>query len=161
MKRYFLIPLLCFCCVHLYGQSITLLNLINLTNLTNTEAGQTLTAGKTFQLQFGEQVDGFVVEHYQTLAPANKLETVIIGTGFKTSSGAVLHTVSYVTGNTQNVVNLVGQSKGSGLSLTFTGSDAEDNIYIYDSALYHVIFRINFNQTKGVIDISQKQIFVE
>jgi hypothetical protein len=161
MKKYFLIPLFCFCCAHLYGQSIKLINLINLTSLNNDDAGQTLTAGKTFQLQFGEQVDGFVVAHYQTFAAANKLETVIVGAGFKTASGGVLHTVSYVTANTQNIVNMVGQSKSAGLSLTFTGSDATDNIYIYDSALYHVIFRVNFNQTKGVIDATQKQVFVE
>lgn len=161
MKKYLLIGLLYMCYTNVHGQSINLINLINLTNLNNTDAGNDLTSGKVFGLQLGEEINGFVVEHYQTNAPANKQETVIVGTGYKTANGNVLHSVSYITVNAQNVVNLIGQAKGANLQLTFQGADPQDNIYIYDNFLYHVIFRINFTQTKGVIDISQKQVFVE
>jgi hypothetical protein len=161
MKKYLLIVILYLCCINAHGQSINLLNLTNLTSLNNAQAGETLLAGKAFKLQYGQEINGFVVEHYQTTAPANNLETVIIGDGFKMASGAVLHTASYVTANPQHIVNLISQTKGINLKETFRGADKQDNIYIYDSYLYHVIMRINFNQTRGSIDVSQKQVFAE
>lgn len=161
MKKYLLILILYLYCTQVHGQSINLLNLTNLTSLNNAQAGETLLAGKLFKLQYGEEIKGFVVEHYQTTAPANKLETVIIGDGFKMASGAVLHTASYVTADPQHVVNLMGQTKGANLKQTFRGADNQDNIYIYDSYLYHVIIRINFNQNRASIDVSQKQVFAE
>ncbi len=161
MKKYLLIITLFACCINARGQSISLINLTNLTSLNNQQAGETLLSGKVFKLQYGEEMKGFIVEHYQTTAPANKLETVIIGDGFKMASGAILHTASYVSANPQNVINLIGQTKGANLKLTFTGSDRQDNIYIYDSFLYHVIMRIAINQSKAVVDVSQKQVFAE
>jgi hypothetical protein len=161
MKKYLLTIIVYLCCTHLHAQRITLLNLINLTSLNNAQAGNTLTSGKTWQMQYGEELNGFVVEHYQTLAPQNKIETIIIGTGFKTASGAVLHTVSYISPNTQDIMNLTGQAKASGLIQNFRGSDKLDNIYIYESFLYHMVVRLAIDNSKGVIDITQKQIFVE
>ncbi len=161
MKKYLLVLFIGMYGASVYGQSISLLNLMNLTTLNNKEAGDNLTSSKVFGLQFGEQVDGFVVEHYQTTAPADKKETVIIGTGFKTASGAVLHTVSYISPDTKNVMNIMAQAKSSGLVQLFRGSDREDNIYIFDSFLYHVIVRVAINNSKGVVDVSEKQVFVE
>lgn len=161
MKKYLLTLIIYLCCTNLHAQSISLLNLINLTSLNNAQAGNTLTAGKVWYLQYGEELNGFVVEHYQSVAQPVKKETIIIGTGFKTASGAVLHTVSYVSPKTQDVINLVGQTKTSGLAIFFQGSDAKDNIYIYENFLYHMVVRLSLDNSKGTIDITQKQVFVE
>lgn len=161
MKKYLFTLLVIICCTHTYGQSITLINLINLTSLNNQQAGDNLTSAKTWHLQYGEELNGFVVEHYQTTAPQDKIETIIIGTGFKTASGSVLRTVSYVCPNVQNVINMVAQTKTSGLTMFFQGSDKLDNIYIYDNFLYHMVVRLSIGNNKATIDISQKQVFAE
>jgi hypothetical protein len=78
-----------------------------------------------------------------------KKETIIIGQGFKTANGSILRTVSYVSPNTQDVINLVGQTKTSGLAIFFQGSDAKDNIYIYENFLYHMVVRLALDNSKG------------
>jgi hypothetical protein len=161
MKKYLLTLLVYLCCTQLHAQSISLLNLINLTSLNNAQAGTTLTSGKQWYMQYGEELNGFVVEHYQSMAEPVKKQTIIIGQGFKTASGSILRTVSYVSPNPQDVINLVGQTKTSGLAIFFQGSDVKDNIYIYENFLYHVVVRLALDNSKGVIDITQKQVFVE
>jgi hypothetical protein len=161
MKKYLLTLIVYLCCTHLYAQSISLLNLINLTSLNNAQAGTTLTSGKVWYMQYGEELNGFVVEHYQSMSQPVKKETIIIGSGSKTATGAILRTVSYVSPNSQDVINLVGQTKTAGLTIFFQGSDAKDNIYIYDNFLYHVVVRLALDNNKGVIDITQKKVFVE
>jgi hypothetical protein len=161
MKKYLLISLLFLCCDHLHAQSITLLNLLNLANLNNAQAGSTLSANKVWAMQYGEDLNGFVVEHYQTTAQPVKKETIIIGQGFKTATGSVLHTVSYVSPKIQDVVNLLGQTKTAGLTRFFQGSDPKDNIYIYENFLYHVVVRLSINNVKGVIDITQKHVIAQ
>ncbi len=143
------------------AQSISLLNLINLTGLNNKQAADDLAARKAFKLEYGEEIDGFLVEGYISTAPRNKMETVIVGKSFKLASGGVLHTVSYVSANAQDVINLIGQAKGANLKQSFHGADDKDNIYIFDSFLYHMVARMNFAGTRSTIDISQKQVFVE
>lgn len=161
MKKYLLLVLFYLCCNPLRAQSITLLNLLNLANLNNAQAGNTLTANKVWAMQYGEELNGFVVEHYQTTAQPVKKETIIVGTGFKTATGSVLHTVSYVSPTIQDVINLVGEAKKAGLNMFFQGSDPKDNIYIYDNFLYHVVIRLAINNSKGVIDITQKHAFTQ
>lgn len=161
MKRYLLTLIVFVCGTQVYGQSITLLNLINLTSLNNVQAGTTLTANKVWAMQYGEELSGFVVEHYQSTAQPVKKETIILGNGFKTASGSVLHTVSYVSPTIQDVINLVAQTKTASLVKFFQGSDKKDNIYIYDNFLYHVIVRLSIDNSKGVIDITQKLVFAE
>ncbi|MES2809009.1 MAG: hypothetical protein V4619_10315 [Bacteroidota bacterium] len=161
MKKYLLIVLFYMCCNQLHAQSITLLNLLNLANLNNAQIGTTLSANKVWALQYGEELNGFVVEHYQTTAQPVKKETIICGTGFKTATGAVLHSLSYVSPTIQDVINLVGETKKAGLNMFFQGSDPKDNIYIYENFLYHVVVRLAINNSKGVIDITQKHALVQ
>lgn len=161
MRKIVLALLICCCGASAGAQSITLLNLMNLTSLNNKQAADDIAARKAFKLQYGEEVDGFLVEGYTTTAPRNKLETIIVGRGFKLASGGVLHTASYISANPQDVVNLMGQVKGANLKQTFHGADDKDNIYIYDSFLYHMVVRMNFDGTRSTVDISQKQVFVE
>jgi hypothetical protein len=162
MKKYLLTFAIYLCCAPVFGQSIHLLNIINLASLNNEQAGSTLTANKTWALQYGEEVNGFVVEHYQTTGVSqNKKETIITGQGTKTATGGLLRTVSYISPNTQDVKSLTDQAKGQGLIQNFSGSDRTDNIYIYENILYRMVVRISLNNDKAVIDITQKQIFVE
>jgi hypothetical protein len=161
MKKYLLAAMILICSSQLHAQSITLLNLINLTSLNNTQAGTTLSSNKVWAMQYGEELNGFVVEHYQTTAQPVKKETLIIGTGFKTATGSVLHTVSYISPTIQDVINLVGQTKLAGLTMFFQGSDQKDNIYIYENFLYHVVVRLAIDNSKGVIDVTQKYAFAE
>ena len=162
MKKYLLTIAIYLCCTQVFGQSINLLNLINLTSLNNEQAGSTLTANKTWALQYGEDINGFVVEHYQTTGVSqNKKETIIVGQGTKTANGGILRTVSYISPKAQDVINLTTQAKDQGLIQNFRGSDRNDNIYIYENILYHMMVRISHNNDKAVIDITQKQIFVE
>src|ERR1700761_2491160 len=161
MKKYPLVLFIYLFCTHAYGQSITLTNLFNLTSLTSKDASYVLTMGKVFQLKSGEKVNEFVTEHYETIAPANKAEIIIIGAGSKTSTGAILHTVSYVTANTQNILNLIAQAKTQGLVLIFKGADKKDNVFIYDSFLYHVVFYISHGGGRGVADITQKEVYID
>ena len=161
MKRSLLILSLFFCCIGVRAQTISMFELINLTSLTATQIDNYFLSTKTFKLQFGEEVNGNVLKHYQTTSSANKQETVITGSGYKTASGSILYTVSYVTSDPQNIINMVTQTKAVNLKLSFQGADKSNNIYIYDNFLYHVVIKLNFSQTNGVVDITQKQVFVQ
>ena len=161
MKKFLLIALVYFCSTTVYSQSIGLLDLTNLTSLKSGQVEDYFAAGKVFKQQFGEDVNGFVVKHYQTTSKANKSETVLTGGGFKAASGVILYSVSYVTSDPQNIINLINQTKNVSLKLTFQGADQSNNIYIYDNYLYHVIFKLSFNQTAGTVDITQKQVFAQ
>jgi hypothetical protein len=161
MKRYLFALFLFFCCAHTHAQRINLLELTNLTSLTSAQIDNYFTSAKIFKLQYGEEVNGFVLKHYQTNGKTNKVETVITGSGYKTASGAILYTVSYITTDPRNIINMVDQTKKINLKLGFQGADPANNIYIYDNFLYHVVIKLNFNQTVGTVDITQKQVFVQ
>jgi hypothetical protein len=161
MKKYPLVLLIFLSCAHTYGQSISLTNLLNLTSLTSKDASDVLTMGKVFKLKSGEKINEFVTEHYETTAPENRTETIIIGAGSKTSTGGILHTVSYVTTNTQNILNLIAQAKTQELIPIFKGADKKDNVFIYDSFLYHIVFYISHNGDRGVADITQKEVYIQ
>jgi hypothetical protein len=161
MRKLLLALLLLSCGASVGAQSISLLNLANLTSLNSKQAADDFAARKTFKLQSGEEIGGFLVESYQTLVPRNKLETVVVGKGFKLASGGILHTVSYVSADPQNVINLMGQIRSINVKQTFHGADQYDNIYIFDSFLYRMVVRMNFDGTRSTVDISQKQVFVE
>ena len=161
MKKPLFILLLVVCGLNTQAQSIGLFDLINLTSLNGEQINNYFVAGRTFRLQYGEEVNGFVVKHYQTNAPAGKLETVLTGAGYKTANGTVLYTASYVTANAQNILKLVEQTKTANLKESFQGADAANNIFIYDNFLYHIVIKLNFSQTIGSVDVTQKQVFAQ
>lgn len=143
------------------AQSISLLNLANLTSLSNKQAADDIAARKIFKLQSGEEIDGFLVETYQTVAARNKVETIVVGKGYKLASGGVLYTSTYASANEQDVINLMGQAKSINVKQVFHGADTYDNIYIFDGFLYRMIVRIRLDGSRSVVDISQKQVLVE
>lgn len=161
MKKYLFALLFLSCVAVARGQSISLLNLANLTNLTNKQAAEDIASRKVFKLQHGELIDSFLVEHYQTTAPKNKLETIVVGKGYKLATGGVLHTVTYVSADPQNVINLMAQAKSVNLLEGFHGADQYDKIYVFDNSLYRVVVRMSFDQKRSTIDISQKQVLTE
>lgn len=143
------------------AQSINLMNLTNLAGLGNKQAADDIAAHKLFKLQSGEQNGEFLIETYKTAATRNKIEAIIIGRGYKLASGGVLHTVSYVSANPQDVINLMGQIGSINVKQSFHGSDKSDNIYIYDSFLYRMTVRLSFDGSRSSVEISQKQAFSE
>lgn len=143
------------------AQSISLLNLTNLTSLNNKQAADDIAARKVFKLQSGEEINGFPVETYQTNAARNKVETLIVGKGYKLGIGGVLYTITYASANAQDVINLMGQAKSINVKQTFHGADAYDNIYIFDSFLYRMVVRMRFDGSRSTVDISQKQVLTE
>ncbi len=142
------------------AQSISLMNLANLTSLNNQQAADDINARKQFKLQSGGEADGFLVETYQTTAPRGKVETIVVGMGYKLASGGILHSVTYTSANPQDAINLMGQAKSINVKQSFHGTDAQDNIYIFDSFLYRMVVRIRLDGSRAVIDISQKQVLV-
>jgi len=161
MKKLLLALFIVGCGASAGAQSISLLNLTNLTGLNNKQIADDIAARKVFKLQSGEEVGGFLVETYQSAAPRNKLESLVVGKGFKLASGGVLHTVTYLSANPQDVINLMGQVRSINVKQNFHGADQYDNIYIFDSFLYRMLVRMSFDGTRSTIDISQKQVFVE
>jgi len=162
MKRLILAIAILLSCFAGRAQSIGLIDLNNLTSLKSEQIDDYFTAGKIFKLQVGEEQDGVVIKHWLVMNPkAGKTEIVFTGKGFKTAAGDILHNASYQTNDPQNIYNLINQTKGAGLKLTFQGADNKDNIYIYDSFLYHVVFKLSFDQTVGTVDITQKFAFTQ
>src|SRR5215217_205122 len=160
MRKYLVIVAIIALVASARAQSVSLLNLTNLTSLNNKQAADDIAARKVFKLQTGEELDGFLVETYQTVAPRNKVETIVVGKGYKLASGGALYTVTYTSANAQDVINLMGQAKSINVKQTFHGADAYDNIYIFDSFLYRMVVRIRLDGSRSVVDISQKQVMI-
>nr|WP_294794776.1 hypothetical protein [uncultured Mucilaginibacter sp.] len=161
MRRFLLALFILGCSATAGAQSINLLNLTSLVSLSNKQAADDFSIGKVFKLKSKEEIGGVGIDTYQTTAARNKVETVVVGKSFKAANGGVLHTVSYISANSQDVINLMGQIRTIGVIQSFNGADQFDNIYIFDSSYYHMVVRISFDGSRSSIDISQKQVFVE
>jgi len=158
-KKPLLILLLFFACINVYGQSVDLLDLTTLASLNSNQVEGYFSSGRVFKLQCGEDVNGFLVKHYLATPKPNKQETILTGAGYKSATGVVLNTISYVTNDPKNIINLINQTKTVGLKLTFQGADGRNNIYVYDSQLFHVVIKLSYNQTFGALDMTQKEVF--
>lgn len=148
-------------CTVARSQSIGLLELMNLTSLKAEQIDDYFLSGKSFRYHSSQQQGELTIKHYRTFEKNAIPEEVITGQGVKTPSGAYLYTASYLSGDAQYIINLINQTKSVALKLFFQGSDAQWNIYIYDSSLYHVVFKLNFAQTAGTVDVTQKVAFTQ
>lgn len=157
MKRALLIALLLFCSVAVFAQSITINDLANISNLSNAEAHNYLTLGKKFKRQYIQDVDGNSIEHLNKVGPDNKEETIVIGVGSKLSSGTILRTVTYATSTSQHIINLIGQAKHMGLIMKLHGSDAKNDIYLFDNDFFHIVIFLNHDNISGSVEVHQKE----
>ena len=157
MKRSLLSLILLFAGITTYGQSITFYDLTNLTNLSDGEAHNYLTLGKVFKHQYLEEVNGVKIEHFRTASPQAKEQTITIGAKNRLNNGTVLHTITYTTRDPQHIVNMIGQAKRAKLIMKFQGTDADNNIYIFDSDFYRVDMYISTTENKGMVKINQKE----
>jgi hypothetical protein len=157
MKKILLI-LLVFCLrITANAQSITFYDLTNLTNLTDGQAHTYLTLGRVFKHQYIEEKDGLKIEHFRTLNPNISEQTITIGVSKTLSNGTTLRTIAYTTRNPQHILNLIAQAKSGRLVMKFQGSDADNNIYVFDNDFYHVKMYISTTENKGSVVIDQKE----
>lgn len=157
MRKYLLILLLFGFGLAANAQSITFYDLTNLTNLSDSEAHTYLTLGKVFKHQYIEEVNGKRVEHFRSINPNVREQTVTIGVNTVLPSGGVLRTIKYTTRDPQHVVNLIAQAKRNKMLLRFQGTDANNNIYIFDNDFYHVSMYISTTVNKGMVQVDQKE----
>lgn len=157
MKKYVLIFFFFSLGKALHAQSITFYDLTNLTNLSDGEAHTYLTLGKVFKHQYIEEVNGKKIEHFRSVAANEKEQTVTIGVNTILSNGTVLRTINYTTRDPQHILNLIAQAKRGKLEMKFQGSDANNNIYVFDNDFYRVSMYISTTENKGSVKIDQKE----
>lgn len=157
MKKYLFLALLSFCCIDLFGQSITINDLTNLTNLSNGDAHNYLVLTKGFKRKYTQDVDGNTVENLNKIGIEHKEESVAIGVATKLSSGAILRTVAYKTATTKHIFNLITQAKSAGLPMRFQGADSVNNIYLFDNDFFHIVMLISRDNTSGFVEVKQKE----
>lgn len=156
MKRVLLILLL-FTCGYVQAQSLTLNDLTNLAQLSNGEAHDYLVLSRKFKRDYIQKINGKQVENYKGFADTTKRETVIIGDGQKLDNGAMLRNVYYATNNRKFLLNMIGQAKQSNFKLSFTGMDANNNIFMFDDDLYHIIINVGRGKGTGSVSVKQKE----
>jgi len=150
--------LLTFCIgVTAQAQSISFFDLTNLTNLTDGQAHNYLTLSGVFKHQYLEEKDGKKIEHFRSVSPAIKEQTVTIGENTKLTNGSVLRSVFYTTRDPQHVVNMISQAKRGKLIMKFQGADANNNIYIFDNEFYRVNMYISTSESKASVEVKQKE----
>ncbi|WP_295719628.1 hypothetical protein [Mucilaginibacter sp.] len=157
MKKYLFLVVTCFCCVDLFGQSVTVNDLTNLVNLSNADAHNYLVLSKGFKKEYTQDVGGNIVEHLHKGGPVNKGEAVVIGVGTKLSSGTILRTVTYTSAITKDIFNLITQAKRLGLDMKFQGADSVNNIYLFDNDFFHIVMLISRDNSSGSVEVKQKE----
>ena len=157
MKKNLLVLILLLASVSSYGQSISFFDLTNLTNLSDGEAHNYLTLGKVFKHQYLEEVNGKKIEHFRTISPQVKEQTITIGVKNVLNNGTVLRTITYTSRDPQHVVNMISQAKRGKLIMKFQGVDADNNIYVFDNDFYRVDMYISTTENKGMVKINQKE----
>ena len=139
------------------GQSITFYDLTNLTNLSDGEAHTYLTLGKVFKQQYIDDTHGKKEEHFRSISSKEKEQTITIGVSTILSDHSVLRSVTYTTRDPQHILNLIAQAKTGKMQMKFQGSDANNNIYIFDNDFYRVAMYISTTENKGSVQIDQKE----
>jgi hypothetical protein len=155
-KYFFILMLICFGS-NAWAQSISFFDLTNLSNLSNGEAHTYLVLGKVFKQQYLQEIRGKKIERFRSIVPNVKEQTVTIGDNIPLSDGKFLRRVSYTTQDPQHIVNLIAQAKRSRMVMKFQGTDASNNIYVFDNDFYHITMLISTTERKGSVEIKQKE----
>ena len=157
MKKNILMLLMLIIGLNTYGQSISFFDLTNLSNLSSGEAHNYLTLGKVFKHQYLEKIDGKKLEHFKSVDPKEKEQTVTIGVNNVLNNGIVLHTITYTTLDTKHIVNMISQAKRAKLIMKFQGVDRDNNVYLFDNDFYSVAMYISTTENRGLVKINQKE----
>jgi len=158
MKRYlFILPLMLFCSLKMYGQSVKFTDLVFLTSLTNDGVYSNLVQGNAFRQDYSEDVNGQQIEYFKSIGAKPNSERIAVGKYTKLYNGTILRTLYYTSTDVQNIINMIGQAKRYGLDLQFRGVDAANNIYLYDNSFYLVSIYLRRDQTSGMVEIKQKE----
>ncbi|MBD1392676.1 hypothetical protein [Mucilaginibacter glaciei] len=157
MKRLVLVLLLFCFAASTYAQSISFFDLTNLTNLSDGQAHTYLTLGKVFKHQYQEVVNGKKIEHFRSINPKEKEQTVTIGVNTVLQNQTVLRSITYTTLDPQHVVNMISQAKRSKMTLKFQGVNQDNNIFIFDNEFYRIEMFISTSDNRGMVKINQKE----
>jgi len=157
MRKYFLILMLFCFGSNARAQSISFFDLTNLSNLSNSEAHTYLVLGKVFKQQYLQEINGNKIEQFRSIVPKVKEQTVTIGNNIPLPDGKFLRRVSYTTQDPQHIVNLIAQAKRSRMVMKFQGTDANNNIYVFDNDFYHVTMLISTTGSRGSVEVKQKE----
>lgn len=157
MKKTVAVFLLMCLAAGLKAQSISFFDLTNLTNLSEGQAHTYLVLGGVFKHEYQEEVNGKKLEHFRSRSNKVAPQTIVIGQNEVQANGTVLRTVTYTTQDPQDIVNLIAQSKRSGMVLKFQGQDQDNNIYKFDNEFYDIVMLISTNNNKGSVQVTQKE----
>jgi hypothetical protein len=155
MKKTLLVSFLIIYGITVQAQSLSLSDLTNMATFDMGRANVFLTQGKPFKQIYMEDKGKLVIHHYKGITPASKCETVVVGDGFVTASGSLLHSVTYTSTQTKYVLNLLGQAHAAGFNRNFLGADAYKKIYVYASTLYTMRIFINLDNSAGTVEVKQ------
>ncbi|HAL83172.1 MAG TPA: hypothetical protein DCO83_13860 [Mucilaginibacter sp.] len=157
-KHLILILLLLLCTSGMYAQSIKFSDLVYFTSLSNGEVYNNLIQGKAFRQDYTEDENGQELEYFKNIANKPNTEEIITGSFTKLYDGTKLRTIVYTSTDGQNIINMISQAKRYGLELKFRGTDASNNIYLYDNNFYHVSIYLKLDKTSGMVEIKQKEL---
>lgn len=155
MKKTLLISFLILCSLVTRAQSLSLSDLTNMATFDMGRANVFLTQGKPFKQIYMEDKGKLTIHHYKGITPASKCETVVIGDGFVTASGTLLHSVTYTSTQTKYILTLIGQAHAAGFNRNFLGADAYKKIYVYANTLYTMRIFINLDNSAGTVEVKQ------
>src|ERR1700759_1714608 len=155
MRKALAIFILFFCGMAAHGQSLSMSDLTNLATFNMDDANNFLVIGKPFRQKYMQDINGRTLHHYQGSTPASKSETIVVGDGFVTGSGTLLHKVSYTTTTIKYITALMGQAHAFGLNRIFKGSDRYNNIFVYTNNLYTVRIFVKNDNSEGTIEVKQ------
>jgi len=155
MRKILVVLLLVYCGMDVQAQSLSLSDLTNMATFDMGRANVFLTQGKPFKQIYMEDKGKLVIHHYKGVTPASKSETVIVGNGFVTASGTLLHTVTYTSTQTKYILNLIAQAPASGFNRNFLGADQYRKIYVYANTLYTLRIFLNLDNTAGTVEVKQ------
>jgi len=155
MKKLLIVSFFVISCIAVQAQSLSLSDLTNMATFDMGRANVFLTQGKPFKQIYMEDKGKLLIHHYKGITPASKSESVVVGDGFVTASGTLLHSVTYTSTQTKYILNLIGQAHAAGFNRNFLGADAYKKIYVYANTLYTMRIFINRDNSEGTIEVKQ------
>lgn len=164
MKKLLVIAILFFACVASRAQTVAFHDMVDLVNLSLPQVNNILIGTGKFRINNKEEINGQIITHYQSIDKNKNVikgETMLTGAYRTTADGIMLKTVTYKTIYPAYIANLQKQILGFGYKLTFTGTDQQRKLYIYDNQLNHITVMLENDHTSNSIVIRQKEIGME
>ncbi|QKJ31247.1 hypothetical protein HQ865_16275 [Mucilaginibacter mali] len=164
MKKLLAITILLFSCAVSRAQTIAFNDLADLVNLSLPQVDNILIGTGKFKINNKEEQNGQIITHYQSIDKNKNVikgETMLTGAYRTSADGIMLKTVTYKTIYPAYIANLQKQILGFGYKLTFTGSDQQRKLFIYDNQLNHITVMMENDHSSNSVVIRQKDVGME